>query len=61
MKLQYAIIETLNGNYRLKQLDKAEKALDQIEFELYGDTMQEIKADYKHHLNELKELGYIKD
>jgi len=59
MKLQYAIIETLNGNYRLKQLAKAEKDLDSIEFELYGDTMKEIKSDYKAHLNELKELGFI--
>jgi len=59
MKLQYAIIETLNGNYRLKQLDKAEKAMDSIEFELYADTLDDIKIQYKAHLNELKELGYI--
>ena len=59
MKLQYAIIETLNGNYRLKQLDKAEKALDTIWYEIYSNTLDDIKIQYKAHLNELKELGYI--
>lgn len=59
MKLQYAIIETLNGNYRLKELSKAEKSLDSIELELYGDTIEDIKAQYKQHLNELKESDYL--
>jgi len=59
MKLQYAIIETLEGNYKLKQLQKAEKALDNIEYELYGDTMQEIERDYRQHIKELKLEGFI--
>jgi hypothetical protein len=58
-QLQYAIIQTLNGNYRLKELCKAEKAYDDIEIELYGFDMIDIKSQYKAHMNELKELGYI--
>ena len=57
--LQYAIIMNLQGEYKLKQLDKAEKAYDAIEFELYDNTMQGIKSQFKGHLNELKELGYL--
>ena len=57
--LQYAIIMNLQGEYKLKQLDKAEKAYDDIEFELYDNTMQGIKSQFKGHLNELKELGYL--
>jgi len=59
MKLQYAIIETINGNYRLKELSKAEKSLDAIELELYGDNIEDIKAQYKQHMKELKESGYL--
>ena len=58
-KLQYAIIITIDGNYRLKTLEKAEKAFDDIEMELYGDTLMDIKGQYKEHINELKQLGYI--
>ena len=55
----YAIIQTLNGNYRLKELGKAEKACDDIEIELYGFDMIDIKSQYKAHMNELKELGFL--
>jgi hypothetical protein len=59
MKLHYAIIEDLNGNYKLKTLSQAEKAFDNIEMEIYGDTLAEIKTEYKAHLNELKEMGFL--
>jgi histone acetyltransferase (RNA polymerase elongator complex component) len=58
-QLKYAIIQTINGNYRLKTLAKAEKACDSIEMELYGNTLDAIKCDYKAHMNELKELGFL--
>lgn len=57
MKYQYAVVETLNGNYRLKSLEKAEASLDSIEMELYGDTMEDIKAQYKEHVKELKQYA----
>jgi len=59
MKLQYAIVETLEGTYKLKPLAQAEKAYDYIEYELYADTLAEIKKQYKEHMNELKEHGFI--
>jgi hypothetical protein len=57
--LEYAIILTLNGNYKLKPLSQALKNLDDIEFELYGDDLKSIKIQYKDHLSELKQLGFI--
>jgi hypothetical protein len=59
MKLQYAIIEDLNGNYKLKTLEKAEKDFDSIEYEIYSDTLDDVKTQYKAHLNELKEMGFL--
>jgi hypothetical protein len=59
MKLQYAIIEDLNGDYKLKTLEKAEKDFDSIEYEIYSDTLDDVKTQYKAHLNELKEMGFL--
>ena len=47
----YALIETLNGNYVLKQFDKI-KDTDSIEQEFYG-TLDEVKKQSKEHINEL--------
>jgi hypothetical protein len=51
-QLEYAIIEKGNG-FALKPLAKADAAGDSIEFELYADTMEEIKAQYKAHVKSL--------
>lgn len=51
--LEYAIIESLDG-FKLKPLAKADAAGDSIEFELYADTMAEIKAQFKAHVKSLE-------
>tara|TARA_R110000824_G_scaffold400078_1_gene606810 strand:- start:1290 stop:1484 length:195 start_codon:yes stop_codon:yes gene_type:complete len=48
----YALIETLNGNYVLKQFDKI-KDTDSVEQEFYG-TLDEVKKQSRKHINELK-------
>jgi|TARA_R110000787_G_scaffold3120_2_gene12513 hypothetical protein len=60
-KLQYALVETLNLNYILKPLEKAEARGDSIEMEFYGNTMEEIKAQKKEHMKMLKEDGFLFD
>ena len=54
---EYAIIETLNLNYRLKELSKVRED-ESIEMELYG-TLNECKQQMKQHINELKKEGLI--
>lgn len=49
----YAMIETLNGNYKLKTLSEADKANDNVEIEFYG-TNKEVKQQFKKHLKQLK-------
>ena len=56
--LEWAIIETLNGNYKLKTLAAADKAGDSIELELFG-TKEEAQEQFKQHLKELKKGGYF--
>ncbi len=51
MQLHYVLIETLNGNYVLKQFDKI-KDTDSIEQEFYG-TLDEVKKQSRKHINEL--------
>jgi hypothetical protein len=53
--MEYAIVETLNGNYRLKELSKV-KDTDSIEIELYG-YFDKVQKEYKNHIKELKEDG----
>lgn len=45
--LGYALVETLNGNYVLKPLAKAEARGDSIEMEFWGPDMDSIKAQKK--------------
>ena len=67
MKLRYAIVETLNGNFILKALDKESiglncrmlKETDNIEMELYSDTLEDIKKQYRQHIKELKAMELI--
>jgi hypothetical protein len=53
--LSYAIIETLNGNYVLKEISKV-KYTDNIEQELYGETIEEVQALFRAHKKELQAL-----
>jgi hypothetical protein len=48
----YAIVETLNGNYRLKELSKV-KDTDIVEMELYG-KLNKVKAEYRQHIKNLR-------
>lgn len=54
----YCIIQTLNGNFRLKELSKVNLNTDSIELELYG-TFDNVKIEYKNHIKDLKKLGLI--
>lgn len=54
---EYAIIETLNLNYRLKELSKVQEG-ECVEMELFG-TFDECKQQMKQHINELKKEGLI--
>ena len=54
---EYAIIETINLNYRLKELSKVRDD-EAIEMELYG-THDECKQQMRQHINELKKEGLI--
>ena len=58
-KLQYALVETLNGNWVLKTLEKAEKNYDSIEMEFYGNTMEDIKEQKNAHMKLLRAEGII--
>ena len=58
-KLQYALVETLNGNWVLKTLEKAEKNYDSIEMEFYGNTMEDIKTQKNAHMKLLRAEGII--
>ena len=58
--LEYALVLTLNGNYILKPLAKAEACYDDIEMEFYG-SMESIKAQKKAHLAEMKADGLLID
>ena len=49
----YALIETLNGNYVLKQFDKI-KDTDSVEQEFYG-TKDQVTKQVRKHINELKQ------
>ena len=57
--IQYAIINTLNGKYRLKELSKAEKAMDDIEMELYGLDMLEIREQFNEQMKFLRAENLI--
>lgn len=53
--LSYAIVRTLNDNLVLKEQSKV-KELDEIEIELYGSSIEDIKQQFSDHKKELKEL-----
>lgn len=51
--MTYAIVETLNGNYILKEESKV-KYSDYVEIELYGESLEDIKKQFKQHLKDMK-------
>ncbi len=51
-KTEFALVETLNGNYILKPMNKV-KDSDSIEQEFYG-TKEEVKKESRKHIKELK-------
>lgn len=53
--LEYAAVVTLNGNLILKEQSKV-KETDEVEIELYGPTLENIKEQFKEHKKELKAL-----
>ena len=57
--LQYAIIQTLDGSLKLMTLDKAEKGFNDIELELYDNSLEGIKKQYREHIKFLKAEGFI--
>jgi hypothetical protein len=57
--LQYAIIQTLNGSYKLTTLDKAERGFNDIELELYDNKIEGIKKQFHDHIKLLKKEGFI--
>ena len=59
IELSYALVETLNGNWVLKTVEKAEKNYDSIEMEFYGNTMEDIRAQKNEHLKMLRADGLI--
>tara|TARA_R110000868_G_scaffold4787_2_gene29764 strand:+ start:201 stop:446 length:246 start_codon:yes stop_codon:yes gene_type:complete len=59
--LEYALVETLNGNYILKPLAKAEARGDSIEIEFYGTSMEDIKAQKNEHMAQMKADGLLID
>jgi hypothetical protein len=59
--LEYALVETLNLNYILKPLAKAEARGDSIEMEFYGTSMEDIKAQKKEHMAQMKADGLLID
>jgi len=59
--LEYALVETLNGNYTLKPLAKAEARGDSIEIEFYGTSMEDIKAQKNEHMAQMKADGLLID
>ena len=56
--LEYALVLTLNSNYILKPLAKAEARGDDIEMEFYR-TIESIKAQSKQHLAQMKIDGLL--
>jgi hypothetical protein len=58
--LEYALVLTLNSNYILKPLAKAEARGDDIEMEFYG-TMESIKQQKKEHLAGMEAEGLLID
>lgn len=53
--LEYAIVETLNGNFILKPADKV-KDTDIVEYEIYAETEEDARRQYKEHMKELEDL-----
>tara|TARA_R110001592_G_scaffold199212_2_gene447664 strand:- start:591 stop:842 length:252 start_codon:yes stop_codon:yes gene_type:complete len=60
-QLAYALVETLNLNYILKPLAKAEARGDSIEMEFWGPDMESIKAQKKEHMAQMKADGLLID
>ena len=58
-KNQYALVETLNGNYVLKTLEKAEARGDSIEIEFYAETQEDLRAQKNEHMKMLRTDGLI--
>jgi hypothetical protein len=54
----FAIVQTLQGNFILKEQSKL-KGTELIEIELYGASLEDIKRQYRDHLNGLKKDGLI--
>ena len=58
MKKAYMIVETLNGNLVLKPSEKV-KETEYVEIELYADSLEDAKLQFKQHKQELKEAGLL--
>jgi len=56
--MEYAIIETLNGNMILKELSKT-KETDTIEIELFATDLIDAKKQLKAHKTELRKAGLL--
>tara|TARA_R110001599_G_scaffold226541_2_gene425480 strand:- start:781 stop:1005 length:225 start_codon:yes stop_codon:yes gene_type:complete len=55
-KYRYALCETVSGNLKLVELDKAWEKEDYIEMEFYCFTEQELKDQVSEHKAMLKTL-----
>ena len=55
---EYTIIITLNSNLVLKEASKV-KETDEIEIEIYAETLEDAKKQFKAHKAELKKAGLI--
>ena len=56
---QYALVETLGGNYVLKSLEKAEARGDSIEIEFYAETLEDLREQKREHMKMLRADGLI--
>ena len=55
---EYAVIVSLNGNFILKSADKV-KVLDYVEIEIYADSLEDAKKQFKEHKKILRKEGLI--
>jgi hypothetical protein len=58
MKTEYAIIETLNGNLRLKEASKT-KLTEYVQDFIYAESLEDAKEQFKQYKKELRETGLI--
>ena len=54
--LEFVIIETLNGNLKLKELTKC-RFQDYIQLEIYAKDISDAKKQFVEYKNDLKKAG----